>query len=103
VTIPSNLTRYKAHNSLSDPGKHRERIGELQDELGCLMKVVRGLLVHGDWLPVYGLNPGDFAQHSRATLPTASKLDAVLTISDAALYAGGPQTGELSEHAVTML
>ena len=46
--------------------------------------IVQGLLIHGDWLELYGLTDADFPHASRTTLPIAQRLDAVLNV-DAAL------------------
>jgi hypothetical protein len=73
------LSFYQAHGALSDPGPHVLAVDALPDDVGALVGVVRGLLVHMEWLHLYGLKPGDVSTASRETLPVAQKLDAILS------------------------
>jgi Transglutaminase-like superfamily len=72
------LSFYRAHGALSDPGVNVQAVDALPDDLGALAGVVRGLLIHGGWLHLYGLGPGDLSTVSRETLPVARRLQAML-------------------------
>ncbi|MEX0808527.1 MAG: transglutaminase domain-containing protein [Dongiaceae bacterium] len=72
------IMHYRRHGVLSDPGAHAARIAALPDDVPTLVDIVRGLLIHGDWLDLYGLTEADFPGTTRDTLPLAARLDAIL-------------------------
>jgi hypothetical protein len=85
-----SLSYYRAHGALSDPGAHAARIDLLPDDVGALAGVVRGLLVHIEWLHLYDLGPGDVQTGPRETLPAARKLDAILSAEGRSLAEARP-------------
>jgi len=73
-----NLQRWIRHTPMSDPAGHIGRVAELPSDIGLLNSLIQGLLIHSDWLTVYGLDPADYATASRNTLAVAHRLDAIL-------------------------
>lgn len=80
-----NVERWIAHSAMSDPAGHTGRIAELPSDIGALNSIVQGLLVHSDWLTVYGLDDADYRTVSRDTLPVVDRLDALLANDPQAL------------------
>jgi hypothetical protein len=72
---------YRRHGPLSDPGRHADALQKLDGRPETLAAIVQGLLIHGDWLELYGLSDADFPNASRTTLPVAQRLDAILDIN----------------------
>lgn len=72
------------------PGRHAPALDALPDDVGTLAEVVRGLLIHGSWLHLYGLVPDDMPVRSRETLPVAQRLDALLAGSTGPLWQERP-------------
>jgi Transglutaminase-like superfamily len=89
-TLLPSLSYYRAHGALSDPGAHAPTVDSLPDDVGALAGVVRGLLVHVEWLHLYDLGPGDVRTRSRETLPVAQKLDAILSAEGCSLAEARP-------------
>jgi Transglutaminase-like superfamily len=83
------LSFFQAHGALSDPGRHAPKIDALPDDVGALADVVRGLLVRGGWLHLYGLTPREPAL-PRETLPVARRLDTILSREDGSLSRSRP-------------
>ena len=79
------LDFYRRHGPLSDPGRHAPALAGLSPNVHALAEFVRGLLIHGDWLELYGLSNADFPGASRSTLPVAERFDALLAIDPSAL------------------
>lgn len=73
-----NLERWTKHSFMSDPAGHAGLVAELPPDIGALNSLVQGLLVHSDWLSLYGLDNADYRAVSRSTLPVADRLDAIL-------------------------
>jgi hypothetical protein len=63
---------------MSDPAGHSSLIAGLPSDIGGLNRIIQGLLVHSDWLTVYGLNDADFRAVSRNTIPVADRLTSIL-------------------------
>jgi hypothetical protein len=78
MTDDSALAFYRRHGALSDPGRHDEALRGLNGRPAILAAIVQGLLIHGDWLDLYGLSDADFPGSSRTTLPIAQRLNAIL-------------------------
>jgi len=72
-----NAERWTKHSPMSDPAGHAGLVAELPSDIGALNSIIQGLLVHSDWLTVYGLTDADYRTVSRNTLPVASRLDAI--------------------------
>jgi len=85
MTDASVLDFYCCHGPLSDPGRHANALRDMGGSPGTLAAIVQGLLIHGDWLDLYGLGDADFPDASRTTLPIARRLDAILKINAALL------------------
>jgi len=84
------LSFYRAHGTLSDPGRHAPEIDALPDDVGALAGVVRGLLIHGEWLHLYGLTPRDVPALSRETVPVERRLDTILSREGGSLSRSRP-------------
>jgi hypothetical protein len=76
---------YERHGDWTDPGDFRPAIGALPNSVASLACAVRGLLVHSDFLDLYGLKPSDFASISRETLPVAARLEQIFSRDPAPL------------------
>jgi hypothetical protein len=76
--IMPNLRRWTDHTPMSDPAAHTSIVAELPSGIGALNSIIQGLLVHSDWLTVYGLDNADYRTVSRNTLPVADRLDTIL-------------------------
>jgi hypothetical protein len=66
------------HTGFTEPGGHAPAIAALTSDPKSLLSVVRGLLIHSDFLPIYGLQEEDFSHVSRQTLSLEQRLDQVL-------------------------
>lgn len=73
-----NVENWTKHSPMSDLADHARLAAELPSDIGSLNGVIQGLLIHSDWLTAYGLNEADYRGISRATLPAAERLDAIL-------------------------
>ena len=70
---------YIRQDAMSDPGDHAAAFDGLPGDVAGLCAIVQGILLHdysGGLL--YGEPPADFSTHSRATLPVAERLAAIL-------------------------
>src|SRR5262245_47929425 len=74
----TQFERWTLHTPLSDPMEHLGVISEFPSDIGALNRIIQGLLVHSDWLTVYGLDDAAYRTVSRNTLPVAERLDAIL-------------------------
>lgn len=81
---------FLAHGRMTAPGRHAAALDRLSDDVVAILQAVRGLLVHGDYLGLYGLEASDFSAHSRETLPVAARLDRVFRTSDRPLTVARP-------------
>ena len=72
--------RWDRHDPLTDPGPHAARLAGLARDPASLAAAVRGWLVHGDYLHLYGLGDARAGDGARTTLPLADRLDAVLAL-----------------------
>lgn len=81
MTDDAALAFYRRHGALGDPGRHADALHNLDSRAGTLAAIVQGLLIHGDWLELYGLGDADFPDASRTTLPVAQRLDAILAVN----------------------
>lgn len=70
-------TRWLAHTSMTDPGRLSALVGRLPDDVAALTRIVQGLLVHCEWLRLYGDDIGTFGPLSRTTLPVHQRLAAL--------------------------
>lgn len=63
------------HNRLTQPGRHAQAIDQLPADVPALLSIVRGLLLHCDFLQLYGVTapPG-----ARGTLSIEARLDQIL-------------------------
>lgn len=87
---PSDLAAspYAQQGALSDPRHHGALCADLPDEIGALCRIVQGLLIHDYYgLHLYGEPPAHVVGASRATLPVAARLDAILAAEAAPLTA----------------
>jgi hypothetical protein len=77
---------YSHHGALSDPGGCASLFDGLPCDVAGLCAAVQGVLLH-DYFggELYGPPPPTFAEHSRATLPIAERLDAITARDDAPL------------------
>ena len=90
MTDETALDFYRRHGALSDPGRHADALRSLDGRPETLAAIVQGLLIHGDWLELYGLSDADFPSASRMTLPVAQRLDAILDINASLLSTQRP-------------
>jgi hypothetical protein len=73
---------YARHGALSDPRRHGAALARLPRDVGALCGIVQGLLLHDYYgLRLYGAPPRHVVEASRATLPVAARLDAILAAS----------------------
>jgi len=76
MTEPSR--NFVPHNRLTQPGRHAQAIDRLPADVPALLSIVRGLLLHCDYLQLYGATaPPD----TRGTLAIEARLDQVLATS----------------------
>ena len=69
------IEAFAAQSALTSPGQYAHAIDALPDDVVALLGVVRGLLVHCDYLDIYGLDTPETAVISRETLPLEGRLD----------------------------
>mgnify|MGYP001465283119 CR=1 FL=1 len=69
----------------TSPGKYSKALDVLPDDVGSLVSIVRGLLLHSDLLELYGLSEVDFSTVSRETLPLEQRLDQIFLACEAPL------------------
>ena len=63
---------------MTEPGRLAAQFETLPVGVAVLGEIAQGLLVHGDWLPAYGLEPAAIASISRTTLPVSVRLGAIV-------------------------
>jgi len=90
MTEPASLAVFREHGPWSDPGRHGFGIEPLESNLQALVQTVRGLLVHSDYLDLYGLSQQNFPSVSRQTLPVEARLAEVLSADPAPLSSPRP-------------
>ncbi len=79
-SFPEAVSDYAGHGRLTDPGKYRTILSGLPLDVPKLCQVVQGVLIHdASGGRFYGDPPDDFHLASRATLPVAERIDAILT------------------------
>ena len=77
---------YALHGALSDPRRHGPACARLPRDVAALCGIVQGLLLHDYYGPrLYGPPPRHILEASRATLPVAARLDAILATDPAPL------------------
>ena len=75
---------------MSNPGPHAALLNDLPADVGALVGVIQGLLIHADWLDDYLLDKQRAAAHSRETLSIAERLGQILEIDPSPLRAPRP-------------
>lgn len=70
--------RWIAQSAMTNPGRHISAIAALPSEVGALIQIIQGILLHCDWLKEYGLDETRLGSMPRTTLPIAERLDDVL-------------------------
>src|SRR2546423_830241 len=73
-----NIERWISQSAMSDIGRHGAAVAALPANVGGLIRVVQGVIIHTEWLHAYGLDLSTFARVSRDTLPVAERLTLVL-------------------------
>jgi hypothetical protein len=73
-----NLQRWISHSPMSDPGRYLEKITALSSDVGSVICLIQGLLVHGDLAAEYGLDPAKLSPTVRKTLSMVERLQDVL-------------------------
>ena len=71
--------QWATHTPMSDPGRYLSAISMLPRDLGLLIKIIQGLLVHADWAKEYGLDAARLNVSSRKTLSMVERLSDVVT------------------------
>jgi hypothetical protein len=87
------VERYLKHGEWTDPGPHREALSALPGDVPSLLSTVRGLLIHAEYLHLYGLDPSHFDTASRETLSVAARITQVLSRDGAPLTQARPPSG----------
>lgn len=82
--VPADFTK---HNHLTDPGKHASLLDDLPGDVAALQECIRGLLLHGDYLELYGMPA---TRWSRDTRPVEKRIDDILARSGFALTKSRP-------------
>ena len=77
---------------MTSTGRYSSDIRALPGDIPSLLKIVRGQLVHGDHLDIYGYNNEDFRSSSRQTLPLENRLAEIFRICDEPLMVARPVT-----------
>jgi Transglutaminase-like superfamily len=72
------INRWIPHSAMTDPGSHTGAIAALPADIGALIEIIQGVLVHSDWVREYGLDETKLDTTARKTLPVAERLDDVL-------------------------
>jgi hypothetical protein len=75
---------------MTSPGRHASLVADLPSDVGGLINIVQGLLIHLDWLDAYPVDKGRFAAMPRETLTIARRLDQVLERSAVPLRVARP-------------
>ena len=70
--------RWTTHSQMSTPGRYLESITALPRDVGSLIQIIQGLLLHADWAAEYGLDATKLSVTARKTLPMAERLYDVL-------------------------
>jgi Transglutaminase-like superfamily len=70
--------QWTTHTPMSDPGRYLSAISTLPHDLGLLIKIIQGLLVHADWAKEYGLDAARLNVSSRKTLSMVERLSDVV-------------------------
>jgi len=70
--------RWTTHSQMSTPGRYLESITALPGDVGSLIRIIQGLLLHADWAAEYGLDATKLSVTARKTLPMAERLYDVL-------------------------
>lgn len=70
------MNAFVPHRPFTEPGRHADAVRALPRDIGSLLVVIRGLLVHCDYMSLYGLKEADVS--SRETLPVERRLDWLL-------------------------
>jgi hypothetical protein len=73
-----DIDRWSGHSRMSDPAGHADAISALPRDIGLLNQIIQGVLVHSEWLQVYGLDGARLHSASRATLAIPERLDDIL-------------------------
>lgn len=68
------------HTPMTEPGSLVRQFERLPSDVSSLNRITHGLLVHAEWLSSYGVNERAFPSISRATLPVAQRLGALLEL-----------------------
>ena len=63
---------------MSDPAGHTGLVAQLPSDIRALTSIIQGLLLHSDWLTIYGLDSAAYCTVSRNTLPVADRLDTII-------------------------
>ncbi|EJC83279.1 Transglutaminase-like superfamily protein [Rhizobium leguminosarum bv. trifolii WSM2297] len=71
------VARWIPHTAMTNPGRHANAIAGLPTEIGALIQIIQGVLVHSDWFKEYGLDETSLNSTARTTLPIAERLDDV--------------------------
>src|SRR5258705_9796966 len=72
------INRWIPHSAMTDPGSHAGALAALPADIGALIEIIQGVLVHSDWVREYGLDETKLDTTARKTLPVAERLDDVL-------------------------
>ncbi|MBP2486362.1 transglutaminase domain-containing protein [Rhizobium leguminosarum] len=72
------VDRWIPYSAMTNPGRHASAIAVLPTEVGALIQIIQGVLVHSDWITEYGLDETILNSTARTTLPIAERLDDVL-------------------------
>jgi len=98
---------YRTHGALSDPKGHAAALAALPRGVAALCGAVQGLLIH-DWYggKLYAERPPGFEGASRATLPVAERVAAILAAEPAPLDrprgSGGRAVGTCRDFALLL-
>ncbi|MEH6547388.1 MAG: transglutaminase domain-containing protein, partial [Sneathiella sp.] len=98
------MKAFAAHSALTSPGKYAHVIDALPNDVALLLDMIRGLLVHSDFLEIYGVGEADFSSLSRETLAFEKRLDQVFESSNEPLTVARPvnrrEVGTCRDYAV---
>ena len=76
--MPQSASRWLAHTPMTDPNGLVALVARLPGKIAVLNRVVRGLVVHCEWLEQYGVDRSAFGTISRTTLPIKQRLAALI-------------------------
>ena len=82
--------RWLAQSRMSDPARYSPLVDDLPSEVGALIRVIQGLLIHADWLDDDSADNRRVSADARKTLPLAEQLDHILEIDPRPLHAARP-------------